>query len=341
MALTIPDVSVILGQYMLQGWTLTDVNCPRALCVGCPLMRSKTGSEFCARCDGGPVESSRPEGQVSRSGSQLTISSSATGPDHVNSRASTPLTAPLARQETELEAEAEAEAEAEGMIPIAPPEILAARRAQSDLASSRIGQLLLRGWVLLNGQCEGSDCWAIPLMRSPKNTPTNDPSLKRKWCVICEHDWEAPQPEAKHARTDEKQSTIMRSLDNALPSSSSTTQPSKASDPAEAEREPRIKSCTSQKPFTIRSETRPSTLVQDQPELIHPDSDAFITRSVDTMTLSPDPQVLSAAREAIQRAVGFMTARLNSSLEHPHVARSEVVDATEALGKVLNVYRTL
>ncbi|EGG04184.1 uncharacterized protein MELLADRAFT_89596 [Melampsora larici-populina 98AG31] len=182
MATKTSDVSAILGRYMLQGWTLTDVNCPKSDCIGCPLMRSKAGSEFCARCDGGPRED-KPN--ASPSGSST---ASIPDPNQTHSRTSTPPTPILTIQE-----ETEANQELEAFNPIASPEVLESRRLQSDLASSRIGSLLLQGWTLLDSSCQNLTCWAIPLMRSPKRIPTNDITFKRKWCVICEQDWQPNQ----------------------------------------------------------------------------------------------------------------------------------------------------
>ena len=81
----------------------------------------------------------------------------------------------------------------------------AARREQSDQASSLIGQRLLQGWALLDAQCENETCFAVPLMRRPAFKPkvadaesskngsasaqvakVTDP---RRYCVICHRDY--------------------------------------------------------------------------------------------------------------------------------------------------------
>ncbi|CAH7667769.1 hypothetical protein BY996DRAFT_4529076, partial [Phakopsora pachyrhizi] len=180
------EVSSILGRYMLLGWTLTDVNCRRPNCIGCPLMRSKDGIEFCASLGDKPMVDSSPSSSVRTRLSEH---------DNKKSGIFTPPTPLLGdnRAQDGLEIDRDDDDDDDEWIsaPIADRETLQARRLQSDLASSRIGNLLLKGWILLNGQCQGSDCWGVPLMRSPKNSYLVDSlGLKRKYCVICEQDWE-------------------------------------------------------------------------------------------------------------------------------------------------------
>jgi uncharacterized Zn finger protein (UPF0148 family) len=43
------DVSGLLGQYLLKGWTMMQDGCP--VCVGVPLMKSKSNELFCVQCD--------------------------------------------------------------------------------------------------------------------------------------------------------------------------------------------------------------------------------------------------------------------------------------------------
>lgn len=84
------------------------------------------------------------------------------------------------------------------------PQVAATRRAQSDRASTLIGQNLLKGWALLGTQCESESCYAVPLMRRaaprPKKSDNDDahkdgapsqPKLvdPRRYCVICGRDY--------------------------------------------------------------------------------------------------------------------------------------------------------
>ncbi|KAK4685303.1 hypothetical protein P7C73_g4845, partial [Tremellales sp. Uapishka_1] len=61
MSSTLENTSAILGEYMLKGWTLTDLHCDT--CRVTPLMRespssaqknNRTPIQFCAQCDGSP-----------------------------------------------------------------------------------------------------------------------------------------------------------------------------------------------------------------------------------------------------------------------------------------------
>ncbi|KAB5594748.1 hypothetical protein CTheo_1895 [Ceratobasidium theobromae] len=66
----------------------------------------------------------------------------------------------------------------------APSEETLRRRAQSDRASSEIGNRMLKGWAMLSDECPNDDCWAIPLVRPPRARPGAEPD-PRKECVIC------------------------------------------------------------------------------------------------------------------------------------------------------------
>lgn len=43
------------------------------------------------------------------------------------------------------------------------------RRAQSDKASTEIGNRMLRGWAMLAEECPNEYCYGIPLVRPPKS----------------------------------------------------------------------------------------------------------------------------------------------------------------------------
>lgn len=310
MTTTTSDVSAILGRYMLQGWTLTDVNCPKSDCIGCPLMRSKAGSEFCARCDGGPVEDKMNASPAASSNASIP------DPTLTRSRTTTPPTPILPPQETEAQ-------EIEPFNPIASPEVLESRRIQSDLASTRIGQLLLQGWTLLDASCENGTCWAIPLMRSPKRIPTSDPSFKRKWCVICEQYWQPTGLGSQHP------ASTNTGVPNSVASSSSTL------------------------PDRSSTNIRPSTAATFQ-RFIHREADpvqpAITSTSAHRSDTPPpsseqhstlDPQVLLDAKQAIEGAVTFMSRNLKSITETRHAHPAAVLQATEDLGKALEIYRKL
>lgn len=72
--------------------------------------------------------------------------------------------------------------------PPAPPS--SQSRSQSDLASSRISTLLLRGYSLLGETCPRQGCVGVPLMGQPttfarRNRGASTAAAGRKECVIC------------------------------------------------------------------------------------------------------------------------------------------------------------
>lgn len=56
-------VSKQIGEKLLQGWTLLDVNCPNSRCA-CPLMRDTEGSLFCVSCQQSYEETAQREMHV-------------------------------------------------------------------------------------------------------------------------------------------------------------------------------------------------------------------------------------------------------------------------------------
>ncbi|CEL58113.1 hypothetical protein RSOLAG1IB_02858 [Rhizoctonia solani AG-1 IB] len=65
-----------------------------------------------------------------------------------------------------------------------PSEETLRRRAQSDRASTEIGNRMLKGWAMLAEECPNDNCWAIPLVRFPRARPGAEPD-PRKECVVC------------------------------------------------------------------------------------------------------------------------------------------------------------
>ncbi|KAG8955721.1 hypothetical protein FRC04_007712 [Tulasnella sp. 424] len=63
-----------------------------------------------------------------------------------------------------------------------PSEETLRRRAQSDLASERIGRKMLQGYAMLGEECMNPDCFGVPLVRPPKRDGAKDPRME---CVIC------------------------------------------------------------------------------------------------------------------------------------------------------------
>ncbi|KAF9515436.1 hypothetical protein BS47DRAFT_785945 [Hydnum rufescens UP504] len=164
------DVSRTIGEYMLQGWVLTDNICESPGC-GCPLMRAPKGralETFCVNCDGGPVGSST---RIQKHDPPLpdTTSSVRSVDSSRVSRESTPPT-----DISDL-------AEEVGLLPVT--EDILQRRAQSDRASTEIGQRLLQGWAMLADGCPNPACYGVPLVRPPKRLDEGNSGAKE--CVVC------------------------------------------------------------------------------------------------------------------------------------------------------------
>jgi uncharacterized Zn finger protein (UPF0148 family) len=185
---------------------MTDRVCPAPNCPGVPLM-AKGSESFCAkcvfpqasiaqcrshmlrfelRCDGSPDAKSEPLLQpLNGSNESLPTSQSSAS---LRSRLESGLSTPPTPNST---------------LPADPPfpafdlATLQARRQQSDRASQEIGQLLLKGWMLLGDECPNASCHGIPLMKRPTPRPSQKedgsqeskhpgiPRDPRKFCVIC------------------------------------------------------------------------------------------------------------------------------------------------------------
>ncbi|KAJ3088922.1 hypothetical protein HK102_007642 [Quaeritorhiza haematococci] len=52
--------SKLLGQYLLQGWTMLNEACPRPSCYGVPLMRNKKNEKLCVICQSRYTEAEEP-----------------------------------------------------------------------------------------------------------------------------------------------------------------------------------------------------------------------------------------------------------------------------------------
>lgn len=155
-------ISAILGEYMLKGWTLTDLHCSE--CKTTPLMREPSAIaerdnreriQFCALCDG------RPQGRVAARPAPPVSQSSA---------GSTPSSATISQT-------------------ISPPE----SQAQSKVSASEpdpaesISNLLLKGYSLLGENCPNPSCRGIPLVGYPRKADGSKDG--RKMCVSCGGRW--------------------------------------------------------------------------------------------------------------------------------------------------------
>ncbi|WWC63117.1 uncharacterized protein I303_105717 [Kwoniella dejecticola CBS 10117] len=160
--------SAILGEYMLKGWTLTDLHCDT--CRSTPLMRepaaaaqreSRERIQFCALCDG------RPEGRVGGPSSTRA---------HSSSHSRLPDTAVATSSSVLVSAGQDQDEHTVGEGP-----------SQADEAASSISDLLLKGYSLLGDNCPNPGCKGIPLVGYPKKSDGSKDS--RKMCVSCGSRW--------------------------------------------------------------------------------------------------------------------------------------------------------
>ena len=143
---------------------MTDSVCKK--CLKVPLLRSKSSppSEFCANCDGGPIQQ-----QPASAAPSHASSSSAGSADHSASRPSTPPT------------EVSTALSSPTFVPPVDMEEITRRRQQSDLASAEIGKVLLKGWTMLADECPNLSCYGIPLVRAPRTLA--EPNPKKVGCL--------------------------------------------------------------------------------------------------------------------------------------------------------------
>ncbi|KAF8303423.1 hypothetical protein DL93DRAFT_2090223 [Clavulina sp. PMI_390] len=192
-----PDTTTaILGQYMLQGWILTDDICPTPKC-NTPLMRAPkrlAPETFCATCDGGPIGSStrvkKPETSANVASSPSLSSASASSLARSQASLTTPAdntavaSKTLSRASTPPTEVSEPDPMADDNFVLPPPtEEMLRRRRQSDYASAEIGKKLLAGWAMLGDECPNSSCFGVPLVRPPKRISGVDDAPKE--CVVC------------------------------------------------------------------------------------------------------------------------------------------------------------
>ena len=162
---------------MLQGWTMLGDGCPVADC-NTPLVRSRQGEVWCARCgaavvrEGAPLQMSGPppSTKVAAAKARAAWAEAAAGQaDDAGATAARP---------TPEWASTAAEADGED-VDVA--DIVAHKPRSSkarDAASAAIGQKMLSGWTLLQEACGRKGCVGVPLMRQGAD--------QRRFCVACD-----------------------------------------------------------------------------------------------------------------------------------------------------------
>ncbi|RSH81408.1 hypothetical protein EHS25_006940 [Saitozyma podzolica] len=183
MSSQLENTSAILGEYMLKGWTLTDLHC--AICRVTPLMREPTSQaeragrnepiQFCALCDGAPT--GRPAASSSTSASIPPIHSSSSAP--AAPTASVPGRAPVPTGTTG------SRQPAAGAGPA--PDLSFGSSSTADDAASKISGLLLQGYSLLGDNCPSDTCRGMPLVGYPRKRDGSKDT--RRLCVGCGGRW--------------------------------------------------------------------------------------------------------------------------------------------------------
>lgn len=145
------------SQMMLQGWRLLAISCP--ICNS-PLL-SKGEVIHCAGCDM-PVK-------IDNSMEEMSSGKSSVKEEIIS-------------EDKELELDEEEDDDID--IPSSFEELKKeydAKRKQKDASSAKLGDKLLRGWIMLAQVCPNESCYGIPLMKNPENSIIS--------CVGCEQEF--------------------------------------------------------------------------------------------------------------------------------------------------------
>ncbi|WWC90872.1 uncharacterized protein L201_005809 [Kwoniella dendrophila CBS 6074] len=212
------NTSAILGEYMLKGWTLTDLHCGK--CKVTPLMRepnaiaereNRDRIQFCALCDG------RPEGRIGSSSR------------NIHNQTQPQLTTTTTQSHDPIQDEDEMKSITDDIE--IPEKYLNDDdndiKNESDEITESISELLLKGYSLLNENCPNSLCKGIPLIGYPKlknkQTGLFEKSFK-KLCVSCNSRF------IDESQLQNQQSGMSIINNNNKPSSSTSTSTSKKHD---------------------------------------------------------------------------------------------------------------
>ncbi|GFZ49360.1 hypothetical protein JCM24511_07480 [Saitozyma sp. JCM 24511] len=174
-----------LGEYMLKGWTLTDLHCD--ICRVTPLMREPTSQaeragrnepiQFCALCDGPPT------GRPAASTSTSTSTSTAIPPIYASSSNPTPTASAL--PDPAPVATGNSRSRQPGAGPA--PDLSFGASSTADDAASKISGLLLQGYSLLGDNCPSDTCRGMPLVGYPRKRDGSKDT--RRLCVGCGGRW--------------------------------------------------------------------------------------------------------------------------------------------------------
>ena len=144
------QTSNLIGQKLLQGWTMLELSCPEVNCGGTPLMREAVETpSWCASCDKFY---------------------------HVSHGIVVPVSQEKSLQHTEDEAAEKVAVKTDQTIPDwddKPILNFASKQKEND-SSWKISQKLLQGWAMLEKACNTGKCKAdAPLLRDQSGKVTN------------------------------------------------------------------------------------------------------------------------------------------------------------------------
>ncbi|TPX32983.1 hypothetical protein SmJEL517_g04032 [Synchytrium microbalum] len=177
----------LIGDYLLQGWVLTDDKCKSNWQNGCsmPSMRARDGSRYiCVLCDD-PRNPWPPAGAIQQASVDALVNilpavdamtgvndDSSIGDEDLGLTETGNLMNGLQSNNTVVEANMPTDEERRS------------RREQVDRATRLLGQRLLQGWTMLQDECPNPACPGIPLVQNRQ---------RHKYCVLCERSYISEQ----------------------------------------------------------------------------------------------------------------------------------------------------
>jgi uncharacterized Zn finger protein (UPF0148 family) len=199
------EASKKIGEMLLQGYAMLNVECPSSSCGSAPLMKAQGGNPECAICGAsyttGPMGSLVPIEKTTKS--QTSAPASATGEQNNNHRKPSSIYPTIdlhltTTKKTKLcfiliVAESKVAAPVPPPSPSPPtamrmeetPRISDARMKKGLNASDRIGRYLVQGWALLDETCPSEQCAdVIPLVKNKSGRVSSMNSTLGFYCYL-------------------------------------------------------------------------------------------------------------------------------------------------------------
>ncbi|KAF8708330.1 Sjogren's syndrome/scleroderma autoantigen 1 (Autoantigen p27), partial [Rhizoctonia solani] len=202
-----------------------------------------------------------------------------------------------------------------------PSEETLRRRAQSDRASTEIGNRMLKGWAMLAEECPNDSCWAIPLVRFPRARPGAEPD-PRKECVICG---------TIYVNNENGQLVAQR----ATPSRT-TTAPQPQSNPVRATNVPTPQPI----PRTITPKASSLNTTIPPPSIVGPSTTADRTPVVQNIPKAPAASLFGSAEEALSGALEALSQRLVQVSLGTDINTKQIRDTAETMETVMRALDT-